>query len=193
VTQLPRCEHLEAIITHEPSGETLRQAKQRLGGVAAMTGSFHDPRTMVPVDFLQRKGAISSRATTGRWFLAITWGRVADISDNYLLVKGKPGVSVIALGQRLVPLHRDGFPLSFMNRVTDRMAFGISRDYLFIVQGQSDLWRLADFMQRKLPVKIALNADGGHTVKGRAPIHIVFRWRARSAKTAPEGERRAKL
>jgi len=177
VIQLPRCEHMEAVIAHEPSGETVQRAKRRLGGVTAMTGSFHDPRTMALVDFLQRKGNISSHATTGRWFLAITWGQVSDISDNYLLVKGKSGVSVIALGQRLVPLHRDGFSLGFMNRVTDRMALGMSKNYIFIVQGKSDIWRLAHFMQHKLPVKIALNSDGGHTVRGKAPVHIVFRWR----------------
>jgi hypothetical protein len=168
---------MEAVIAHEPGGETVQQAKKRLGGAAAMTGSFHEPRTMVLADFLQRQGNISSHATTGRWFLAITWGQVSDISDNYLLVKGKSGVSVIALGQRLVPLHRDGFSVRFMNRVTDRMALGLSRNYIFIVQGKSDIWRLAHFMQHELPVRIALNADGGHTVRGKAPVHIVFRWR----------------
>ncbi len=178
ITQLPRCEHMEAVIAHEPSGETMQQAKKRFGGVAAMTGSFHDPRTMVLVDYLQRKGRVSSDVTTGRWFLAITWGQVSDISDNYMLVRGKSGVSVIALGQRLVPLHRDHFSLQFMNKVTDRMALGLSRNYIFIVQGKSDIWRLAHFMQHKLPVKVALNSDGGHTVYGKAPVHIVFRWRS---------------
>lgn len=181
VTQLPRCEHLEAVIAHNPSGETLNQAKQRFDGAAAMTGSFHDPRTMSLVDFLQRQGTIECGLTTGRWSLVISEGQVTDISDNYMLVKGKAGVSVIALGQRLVPLHHDHFSVAFMNRVTDRMALGLGKNYLFIVQGKSDIWRLADFMAKQLPVKIAINSDGGHVVRGRAPVHIVFRWRTQNA------------
>jgi len=177
VTQLPRCEHLEAVIAYNPKGETLQQAKQRLGGVAASTGSFHNPKTMGLVDFLQEKGNVISGASTGRWFLAVLENGDLNISDNYLLLKGKSGVSAIALGQRLVPLRQDGFSKAFMNAVTDRMALGLSTDYIFIVQGKSDIWRLADFMEKKLPVKIALNADGGHVVRGRAPVHIVFRWR----------------
>jgi hypothetical protein len=186
VIQLPRCEHLEAIISHEPGGETLMQAEKRLGGVAAMSGSFHDPRTLVPVDFLQRQGVVTSSAQTGRWFLAITWGQVSDISDNYLLVKDKAGVDVIALGQRLVPLHEDGFSTAFMNQVTDRMALGLGKNYIYIVQGKSDIWRLASFMEKTLPITIAINSDGGHVVKGRAPVHIVFRWRKANGTTPPK-------
>lgn len=178
VIQLPRCQHMEALISYSPIGETLQQAKKRLGGAAAMTGSFHHPKTMALADFFQRKGSVISEVTTGRWFLAIVNGEVSAISDNYMLVRGKSETSVIALGQRLVPLHRDGFSLSFMNQVTDRMALGLNKRYLFIVQGKSDIWRLADFMNHKLPCKIAINADGGHVVRGRAPTHIVFRWRS---------------
>jgi len=75
-----------------------------------------------------------------------------------------------------------------MNRVTDRMALGLSHDYIFIVQGKSDIWRLADFMQEKLPCDVAVNSDGGHVVRGRAPVHIVFRWRETPAETNPSDE-----
>lgn len=177
VIQLPRCEHLEAVIAYNPAGETMAHAKKRKGGVAACTGSFHHPKSMALADFLQRKGAVVSHATTGRWFLAIFGNGKMRISDNYMLVKANPDVSVIALGQRLVPLHQDGFSVRFMNRVTDRMALGMSRHYIFLVQGKSDNWRLAHFMRTNLPCKIALNADGGHVVRGKAPVHIAFRWR----------------
>jgi hypothetical protein len=83
----------------------------------------------------------------------------------------------MALGQRLIPLQRDGFSLAFMNRVTDRMAIGVNDYFIFIVQGKSSIWRLADFMRRKLPCKTAINSDGGHVVRGKAPVHIVFRWK----------------
>lgn len=177
VTQLPRCEHMEAVIAYYPGAETKEQAMRRLGGVAVSTGSFHNPSNLKLVDFVQSQGDIISGATTGRWFLAILGNGELDISDSYMLVKGKSGVSALALGQRLVPLHQDGFSRTFMGAVTDRMALGLSHDYTFIIQGKASIWTLADFIRSTLPVKIALNADGGHVVKGRSPVHIVFRWR----------------
>jgi hypothetical protein len=177
VTQLPRCEHVEAIIARNPKGETKEEAMHRLGGAAVSTGAFHNPDNLELVDFVQQEGAIVSEATTGRWFLAIFENGALNISDNYMMVKGKSGVSALALGQRLVPLHQDGFSKSFMNAITDRMALGLSHDYIFITQGRSSIWTLADFIKAKLPVTIALNADGGHVVKGRAPVHVVFRGR----------------
>lgn len=177
VIELPRCEHVEAVFSHVPSGETRLDARDRLGGFAVCTGSFHHPRTMVLADFLQKDGSIVSGATTGRWFFAATEGGHFTISDNYALLKGRPGVSAIALGQRLVPLHRDGFSKRFMNEVTERMALGLSEDHIYIVRGKSDIWRLASFMKDRLPVTIAINSDGGHVVRGKAPVHIVFRWK----------------
>lgn len=191
VTQLPRCRHMEAVISYEPVGETKERAKQRLHGVAVCTGSFHNPRSMSLADFLQRNGNVSSHATTGRWFFAVQENGDLDMSNNYMLVKGRSGVSVITLGQRLLPLHRDGFSVAFMNRVTDRMALGLGHDYIFIVQGKSDLWRLADFMAKQLPCKVALNADGGHVVRGRSPVHIVFRWRNQPVTQKAEVTQRA--
>ena len=178
VVQLPRCEHLEAVITHEPCGETLARAKRRMGGVAACTGSFHNPRSMDLADFLQRDGEIESHASTGRWFLSIMENGELDIANNYMQVKGRSDVNVVTLGQRLVPLHRDKFSKAFMNRVTDRMALGLSENYIYIVQGRTNIWRLAQFMEQKLQVESAINSDGGHVVRGRAPVHIVFRWRS---------------
>lgn len=192
VIQLPRCEHMEAVLSYEPSGETKEQAKERFGGVAVCTGSFHNSRTMALADFLQRNGSIVSGASTGRWFFAVLENGDLDISGNYMLVKGKSDVSALALGQRLVPLHRDGFSKAFMNQVTDRMALGLSHDYIFIVQGKSDIWRLADFMDQKLPCKIAINSDGGHVVRGKAPVHIIFRWREAAPRSAPSPAQQAR-
>jgi len=178
VIQLPRCEHMEAVVAYNQNGETKEEAKERLGGVAVCTGAFHSPQSMALADFYQSEGAILSGAKTGRWFFAILEDGQMDLSGDYGLFKGAPGVTALALGQRLAPvLHRDGFSTRFMNRVTDRMALAMSHDYVFIVQGKSDIWRLADFIQKTLPVHTALNCDGGHVVRGRAPIHIVFRWK----------------
>ncbi|MDH7602554.1 MAG: hypothetical protein QHI38_10465 [Armatimonadota bacterium] len=177
IIQLPRCEHLETVITYNPSGETLRQAKVRVGGVAAVTGSYHHPRSLALADFLQRDGCVLAGARTGRSLLVINRDGTLDISNEYAQIKGQPGISALALGQRLVPLQQDGFSKAFMNRVTDRMAIGVNRHFIFIVQGKSDIWRLAHFIKTKLPVRTAVNSDGGHVVRGRAPVHIVFRWR----------------
>ncbi|MGC8862973.1 MAG: hypothetical protein ACP5R5_09405 [Armatimonadota bacterium] len=177
VIQLPRCEHLETVITYDPSGETLARAKRRIGGVAALTGSYHHPQTMALADFLQRDGCVLAAARTGRCLVAIDQNGTLDISPEYSGIKGASGVSALALGQRLVPFVPDGFSTAFMNRVTDRMAIGVNKNFIFIVQGKSDIWRLAHFFRTKLPVRTAINSDGGHVVRGKAPVHIVFRWR----------------
>lgn len=177
VIQLPRCEHIEAVIAYNPSGETVAQAKQRLGGAVAMTGSFHHPRTFALADFLQKDGAVYAAPSTGRCFLAMHNDGKLAISNDYSSIKGKRGVSALALGQRLVPLQRDGFSVAFMNRVTDRMAIGMNDNFIFIVQGKSDIWRLAHFMGNVLPCDMAVNSDGGHVVRGVAPVHVVFRWK----------------
>ena len=185
VIQMPRCEHIETIIAYNLSGETLKQAKVRLGGVAACTGSFHHPQSFALADFLQLQGAVRGNRNTGRWFLA-TYddGRLA-ISRDYAAVVGKADVSAAALGQLLVPFMRDGFSTAFMNKVTDRMAIGLNRNFIFVVQGKSDIWRLAHFMAHELPCDIAINSDGGHVVRGVAPVHIVFRWRTAKATSQP--------
>lgn len=177
VTQLPHCEHIETLITYDGSGETLKQAKQRTGGIAACTGSFHNSQTMALADFLQRDGAVLSPARTGRNYMAVHASGGLDISGDYSAVKGKTGVSALALGQRLLPLQRDGFSTAFMNRVTDRMAVGLNANFIFIIQGKSDIWRLAHFIEHKLPARTAINCDGGHVVRGKGPVHIVFRWK----------------
>lgn len=177
VTQLPHCEHMETLITYEPSGETVKQAKLRTGGVAACTGSFHNSQSMALADFLQRDGCVVSPARTGRSFMAVHADGSLGISCDYDQVKGKPGISALALGQRLLPLQRDGFSIAFMNKQTDRMAIGLNKSFIFIVQGKSDIWRLADFFDKKLPATVATNGDGGHVVRGKGPVHIVFRWK----------------
>jgi len=177
VIQLPRCEHLETLISYNPRGETLREAKNRLGGIAATTGSFHNPESMVLADFLQRKGTIMCPARTGRCFVAVDREGAVSISGDYNTVKGDPRFSAIALGQRLVPLMNDGFSLAFMNKVTDRMAVGLNKNFIFIVQGKSSVWRISEFLQTQLPIRTAINCDGGHVVRGKGPVHLVFRWR----------------
>lgn len=177
VVQLPRCEHVEAVFTYNPSGETLKQAKLRTGGIASCSGSFHNPQSMALADFFQKNGSVFTGARTGRGFFAVSDNGKMEISRNYSRVKGKSGVSALALGQFLIPLQQDGFPLAFMNRNTDRMAIGLNANFIFVVQGQSDIWTLAAFMRNRLPVTVALNSDGGHVVRGKAPVHIVFRWK----------------
>lgn len=182
ITQLPRCEHLETVIAYNPRGETLRQARSRLDGAAACTGSFHHPKTFALADFLQLRGCVFAAPKTGRWFLAARDDGKLAISQDYAKVAGKPDTSALALGQLLVPLMKDGFSTAFMNKVTDRMAIGLNGNFIFIVQGKSDIWSLAHFMQSELPCRIAINSDGGHVVRGKAPVHVVFRW-----KPAPKG------
>ena len=177
VTRLPRCTHIEPVIAYNPRGETKERAQERLSGVAVCSGSFHHPRTMAIADFLQTKGEVISDPTTNRWFLAVLENGELEICGDHKVLKDRPGISALALGQRLVPLRRDGFSRSFMNEVTQRMALGLTQDSIYIVQGKSDIRRLADFMQRKLHCVSAINADGGHVVYGKAPVHIVFRWR----------------
>ncbi len=177
VVQLPRSPSIETIITYHPQGETLEQAKTRMGGCAVMTGSFHHPRSMALADFLQRDGRVLSALKTKRPYLAIyPDGRLA-IATDYTLIRRVPGVSALALGQSLVPLGYDGFSRAFMARHTDRCAIGMNEYFIFLVFGKSDIWTLAEFMGRVLPCDIAVNSDGGHVVRGRAPVHVVFRWK----------------
>lgn len=189
VTQLPNCEHMDAVIAYNPRGESLQQAKKRLGGAAALTGSFHHPQTFALADFVQEYGAVYAAPATGRYFLAMYTNGKFTISDDYSSIMRKSDVSALALGQRLVPLQHDGFSLAFMNRVTDRMAMGLNSNFVFIVQGKSDIWQLSQFMQHVLPVTIAVNSDGGHVVRGVAPVHVVFRWSGSS----PDGTMTAEL
>jgi len=186
VVRLPRCEHLETVISYQPAGETRARAKQRLGGIATLTGSFHHPRSLALADFLQRNGTIVSGASTGRSFLTINQEGAIDISRDYTNLKGRAGVSAIALGQRLIPFHPDGFSKAFMNERTERMAIGLSRDYIYLVEARTDIWRLASFMKNKLPCTTAINSDGGHVVQGRAPVHLVFRWRHATSPNAQQ-------
>jgi len=182
VTQLPRCEHLETIFTYYPAGETLARARKRMGGIAGMSGSFHNPQSMYLADFLQRDGTVLRAATTGR-AMAVVWpSGILDITRNYTKVVRVPAVHAMALGQQLFPFTYDGFSKAFMNQVTDRMSIGINQRFIYIVQGKSDIWRLAAFYRDEIPVRIAVNSDGGHVVRGRAPVHIVFRWKQKRAK-----------
>ncbi|MHB1001626.1 MAG: hypothetical protein ACYC27_20485 [Armatimonadota bacterium] len=195
VTQLPRCEHMEAVIAYNPKGETLGKAKKRLSGVSACSGSFHHPRSYSLADFAQNNGLVFASARTGRPFLVMREDGKIDIARDYSSVKGKSGVSALALGQKLVPLQRDGFSVAFMNRVTDRMAIGLNNNFIFIVQGKSDIWRLSSFMAKKLPCNTAINSDGGHVVRGKAPVHVVFRWKTGDSDPVliAELERRGKI
>jgi hypothetical protein len=177
VIQLPRCQHLETMLTYNPSGETFAQAKRRVGGAAIMSGSFHHSQSFSLADFLQRDGRVLSPARTGRIFLVILPDGSVDLTKNYGKYKRKPGVSAMAMGQVLVPWQPDGFGTGFANRHTDRMALALNRNYIYIIQGQADLWALASYIKHKLPVRIAANSDGGHVVRGSAPVHVVFRWK----------------
>jgi hypothetical protein len=173
--QIPRCEHVEMIVTYRPApGETCRQVKERTGAIVAMTGSYHHPQTMVLADYFQHNGRVLMGRRTERGILTSDEGQVADILDE--IVRGHE-VNAVALGSRLVPFKLDGFSRAFANQQTDRMAVGLTKGYIFVVQGNSDLWRLAAFFREALGCSKAINADGGHVVKGRGPVHIAFRWR----------------
>lgn len=177
VIKLPRCEHLEKIMTYLPEGETKEQAKNRLKGIASCSAAFYDPKTNKPVDYFRKDGHKITGRSVGRWFLAIFPDGSLEISDDHSLLSKNPAVNALALGQRLVPFHHDSFSVGFANLITDRMALSFSRHYLYIVQGKSNLWIMGRFIENKLYSKQAINLDGGHSVKGRSPFHLVFRWK----------------
>ncbi len=182
IVQLPRCADIQVILSFAPRGETLLRAKKRLGGVAVCTDGFVHSTSYALADFLQDRGRQLSRAATGRWMLVIYDTGKLDISANYMFVKGNRGVTAAALGQRLVPLQKDGFTLAFMNRDTDRMGIGLSRHHIFIAAGTSDIWRFSKLFQDVLHCRVAINTDGGHVVRGKTSTHIVFRWRPNPAR-----------
>jgi hypothetical protein len=190
VIQLPHCEHLNTLITYNRSGETMKQAMLRTGGIAACTGSFHNSQSMALADFLQRDGAVISPARTGRNYMAVYADGKLDISGNYGEIRGRTGVNALALGQRLLPLQQDGFSTLFMNKKTDRMALALNKNFIFIVQGKTDIWRLASFIKNKLPARAAINCDGGHVVRGKGPVHIVFRWNTAKHIVASQTQRK---
>ncbi|NLB96963.1 MAG: hypothetical protein GX785_14805 [Armatimonadetes bacterium] len=174
-TQLPRCEHVEMLVTYHPApGVTRAQVKQRTGAIVVCTGSYHHPQTMALADYLQRDGRVLMGRRTQRGILTSDTTKVVDILDE--IVRGNE-VSALALGSRLVPFKLDGFSVAFANKQTDRMAIGLTKGYIFVVQGVSDLWCLGRFFEEVLGCSKAINADGGHVVKGRGPVHIAFRWR----------------
>lgn len=177
ITQIPRCGHVETLFTYDPTGETIGQAKRRVNGITAISGSFHHPQSYVLADFFQMNGRILAPARTGRAFLVVLADGSIDITKNYAKYKGKPKVSAMAMGQVLVPWQRDGFSASFMKQKTDRMAIAMNRNYIFIVQGKCSIYTLASYIKKNLPVHIAVNSDGGHVVRGVAPVHVVFRWK----------------
>lgn len=173
--QIPRCEHVEMVVTYTPApGATRDEIKRRTGAIVVCTGSYHHPTTMALADFLMKDGRALMGRRTRRGILTSDREIVADILEE--IVRGKE-VSAVALGSRLVPFKLDGFSKAFANRQTDRMAIGLTKGYIFVVQGVSDLWRLGHFMEHGLGCSKAINADGGHVVKGRGPVHIAFRWR----------------
>jgi len=187
VIKLPRCEHIQTIITYNPAGETKEEAKERVGGIAVCSASFYDPKTMKPVDFFRSEGTEIVGRQVGRWFLAIFPDGQLEITNDYDMLRADPAIDAVALGQRLVPFHHDGFTTEFANRVTDRMALGFSRERIYIVQGNSDLWVMGEFMDEVLYCDIAINTDGGHSVKGISPFHLVFKWKEPTEQKADSG------
>lgn len=179
VIKLPRCEHIQTIITYKPPGETKEEAKKRLQGAAVCTASFYHRRLSRPVDFFRRLGRriTGQEVKTKRYFLAIYPDRHLEISKDYKKLASNDKVDLIALGQRLVPFHHDGFSAAFANERTDRMALGLTENRIYLVQARTDLWRLGKFLEKRLSCQIAVNCDGGHAVKGKSPFHLVFRWK----------------
>lgn len=177
VVTLPRCEHLDVFFTNNPRGETVQQAKLRIKGIAASTGCYYHTGTYKAVDLLRRDGVKLSDRNAGRYFLIILPSGELLISNNSKLLELYPDADAVALGQILVPFSFDGFSVRFANKITQRMALGFTKDRVYIVSGKSNLWTLSKFMKEKLNCDIAINCDGGHTVRGHSPFHLVFRWK----------------
>ncbi len=177
VIKLPRCQHLETIITYNPPGETKEQAKKRMEGIAVCTANFYNTQTLKPVDYFRRYGIEITGKEVGRPYLAIYNDGWLEVSDNYQYIRKNPKIDALALGQLLVPFNFNGFSIFFANIETDRMALAFSKNYFYIVQGKSNLWRLSKFIKVKLYCDLAINTDGGHAVKGYSPFHLVFRWK----------------
>lgn len=181
IIQLPRCEHLQTAITYYPisQGETVNQAKIRNNAVAACTASFMNPKNCRAVDFLRIDGQIIVGKEVGRPFLAIDQGQ-GIISNDYNWLKNDCSVDAAALGQMLEPFQFDGFTVSFSNKITDRMGIGLTKHYIYIVQGKTDLWMMSRFFKEELKCDFAINTDGGHVVKGKSRYHAIFYWKKNS-------------
>ena len=177
VVKLPNCNHLETIITYRLPGETKECAKKRLGGVAVCTACFYNPTNLRPVDFFRRNGKITVGREIGRPFLKINENGPIEISRDYSTLYQDPSCDALALGPQLVPYYHDGFSMDFASQKTDRMALAMTRNYLYIVQGKTNLKTLEKFINKKLRSNSAINTDGGHSVKGYSPFHLVFRWK----------------
>jgi hypothetical protein len=175
VIVIPRCEHVEAVFADLPEKETIKEARERLHGFAAMSASFYNPKNNNHVDFVKRFGKVNYPRTTKRYFLIKNYDGSFEITND--LEKVKQAQFALALGQMLVDFQLDGFSLHFVNMITPRMALGLNPKNIFIVQSTSDLWRLSKFMKEDLGCDQAINTDGGHVIKGTSRSHIVFIWK----------------
>ncbi|AKM82733.1 TPA: hypothetical protein DD449_00660 [Candidatus Berkelbacteria bacterium] len=176
VVQLPRCNHVEAVISYEPGGEKKERAKKRLGGFAVCSGNFYDCRTNLPVDYFRRNGVKVKGREVGRYFLAIHPDGRINLSQDYQLLNKNKEIDAVALGQMIKPFRYDGFKTVFIDAETDRMGMGFTSGYIYIVQSRTNIRTLASFFANVLKCDEAINTDGGHVVKGKSPFHIVFRW-----------------
>ncbi len=194
VVRLPRCEHLEAVITNEPSGETLAQAKQRMGGVASIPAPSMTPTaSLSPISSSATApsnpapppaaGCSSSPPTASSTSPATTRS-----------TKASPASPRWPWASASSPSTATASTTSCMKRRTERMAIGLTKEDIYLVEANTDIPRLAAFMKNKLKVEIALNSDGGHVVHGNAPVHLIFRWRRSPSHTilaqTPPGEAR---
>lgn len=175
VVRLPHCEHLEMIVAYNPEAETKRQAKERTGGIAVSTGPFYNMTTKTPVDRVMKNGKSLSHDVADRTVLVVLPSGKLKLTRDFEMVKNIDEAA--ALGQTLIPFSYDGFSKKFANQKTARNAIGITKEHIYIVQTTSDLWRLSSFMEKELDCQSAINCDGGHTVKGKSPFHLVFRWK----------------
>lgn len=182
VIKFPHCEHVETIITDEPTGETKKQAKDRWDGFASSTACFYNQDNLQPVDFFRRYGKIKVGREVGRGVLIIREDGHLEITRDYDFLLSNPAMDALALGSTISPFNLDGFTTSFANLITDRMSLAISSKYIYLVQANTSLWKMSQFVQKRLPCDTAINTDGGHAVKSKSPYHLVFRWRKPATK-----------
>ncbi|MDZ7586396.1 MAG: hypothetical protein U0946_01460, partial [Patescibacteria group bacterium] len=165
VIKFPHCQHVETIFTNCPPGETRKQVKDRLGGFASSTACFYNRNTLLPVDFFRKSGKVYVGREVGRSVLAIREDGRLEITKDYDFLQSDATIDALALGSLISPFSLDGFTSDFANLITDRMSLAISPKYIYLVQANTSLWKMSQFVEVRLPCDMAINTDGGHSVK----------------------------
>ena len=164
-TQLPRCEHVEMLVTYHPApGVTRAQVKQRTGAIVVCTGSYHHPQTMALADYLQRDGRVLMARRTQRFMLTSDTTKVVDILDE--IIRGNE-VSACPASRlcRLLMVSRSRSPTG---RPTAWQS--ASPKAIFVVQGLRPV-------APRLEVSAAYDQRRWRAWPRSRLVHIAFRWR----------------